>query len=99
MARISKATNVKIQERYGSAWRPSAQQLGLGAAGLGSLGALGYLAYKYPTQTTKLAQKGVLGKISGLPILASKISAGENVGKYVGEKILSNFLPFGAIIN
>jgi hypothetical protein len=98
MARISKASNLKIQERYGSSWRPTPEQLGLGAAGLGSLGALGYLAYNYPTQTTKLAQKGLSGLVSGAPIFASKLSQGQNIGKFMGEKILSNFLPFGVNI-
>lgn len=97
MARISRATNQKIQNRYGSSWRPRADQLGLGALGLAGLG---YLAYKYPTQTTKLAQKGLAGLITNLPGIAVKSAAADNQvpTKYMGEKILSNFLPFGVTI-
>ena len=94
MARVSKSTSMK-----NSFWKPTPRQIGVGAAGLAGLGTLGYLASKYPSQTTKLAQKGLSGLISGLPILGAKISTGENIGKFIGEKALSSFLPFGVVIN
>ena len=102
MARIEKVRNAKYSSTdyyKKSLWKPTTGQIGLGAAALGGLGALGYAASAYPKQSTKLAQKALGGLISGLPIISSQVASGNMPTRYIGEKILSNFLPFGAVIN